>query len=198
MPAVAEVLPGDFCCVPISGFAGLGIEAGQWLLALAHGWPRARIRAMRPYDHAEIYTGQADASAPYGYTVSAYPGNDRPGRSGRRALPCPPAELPGALWSSGLIPLTQAQRDGIVSWALGHDRVPYSFLGYLAIAAHALRLPVPGLRRLIARRARLLCSQFTDAAYADSGVHLFSGVWPGYVDPLQLADYLLALRAAAN
>lgn len=194
-----DVQPGDFACVPISGGIGLGIEIGQWLLALAHGWPRTRARKMRPYDHAEIYIGEADANALYGYTISAYPGNDKPGRSGRRALPCPPAELPGAIWSSSLIPLTPAQRDGIVAWAQAHARVPYSFLGYLAIAAHALRLPIPGLRAYIARHAHLLCSQFCDADYAANGVHLFTDQrWPGYVDPLMLADLLLTLQAGAE
>lgn len=197
MPAPArEVLPGDFCIVPIPGGAGLGIEAGQWLLALLRGWPRARVRRMRPYDHAEIYIGQPDAEGPHGYTIGAYPGNDKPGRSGRRALPCPPAELPGALWSSGLIPLTPAQRDGIVAWAQAHARVPYSLIGYLAIAAHGLRIPLPGLREYIAGTGHMLCSQFTDADYAANGVHLFEdGRWPGFVDPLDLADLLLALAA---
>jgi len=194
-----DVQPGDFCCCPIAGDVGLGIEIGQWILALAHGWPRAKIRAMRPYDHAEIFVGQPDADAPYGYTISAYPGNDKPGRSGRRALPCPPAELPNSIWSSGLIELTPAQRDGIVAWAEAHARVPYSFLDYVAIAAHALRLPIPGLRTYISRLNHLLCSQFCDADYAANGVHLWDDQrWPGYVDPLDLADLLLTLQAAAK
>lgn len=193
------VEPGDFAIVPIAGNVGAGIEFGQWLLALLHGWPRAKVRQMRPYDHAEIYIGQPDEDGPHGYTIGAYPGNDKPGHSGRRALPCPPEQLPGALWSSGLIPLTQPQRDGIVAWAVAHEHTPYSVIGYLAIAAHGLRLPVPGLRDYISSHGHMLCSQLVDADYAANGVHLYDdGRWPGYVDPLMLADLLLGLRAGAS
>ena len=149
---------------------------------------------MRPYDHAEIYIGQPDANAPYGYTVGAYPGGAR-----KIPLPCPPADLPGAVWSSGLIPLTAAQREAVTAWALAHIGTPYSFIDYLAIAAHGLRLPVPGLRAYIQATSHLICSQLVDADYAANGVHLFKDErWPGYVDPLDLADMLLALRAGAE
>lgn len=188
------VEPGDFACVPIAGGVGLGIEVGQWLLALADGWPRTRVRAMRPYDHAEIYIGEADDAAPHGYTVGAYPGGAR-----KVPLPCPPAELPGSIWSSGLIPLTATQRAGIVAWAVAHIGTPYSFIDYLAIAAHGLHLPVPGLKAYVASTNHMICSQLVDADYAANGVHLFDdGRWPGYVDPLELADLLLTLQAGAE
>lgn len=189
MPSETDVQPGDFCIVPISGGVGLGIEVGQWLLALIHGWPRAKVRKMKPYDHAEIYVGMPDADAPHGYVVGAYPGGAR-----KVALPCPPRELPGSLWSSGLIELTPTQRAGITAWAIAHVGTPYSFIDYLAIAAHGLRIPLPGLRAFIAASGHMICSQLTDAAYAANGVHLFAdNRWPGDVDPLDLADLLLGL-----
>lgn len=191
---VLDVQPGDFTVCPISGDVGRGIEIGQWLLALADGWPRTRVRAMRPYDHAEIYIGQPDADGPHGYTIGAYPGGAR-----KVALPCPPAELPGSIWSSGLIPLTAAQRTAIVAWAIDHIGTPYSFIDYLAIAAHGLHIPVPGLRAYIANTKHMICSQLCDADYAAAGVHLFDDQrWPGYVDPLDLADLLLTLQANAE
>lgn len=178
--AVAEPQPGDFCCVPISGAVGLGITIGQWL-----DGDRFQF-----YDHAEIYVGQPDADGPYGYTISAYPGV----RTGRFALPCPAAELPGSLWSSGLISLTPAQRDGIVAWATAHQDVHYSFLDYGALALHALHIPAPGLRSYIQSTGHMICSEFVDAGFTANGMHLFTdGRWEGYVKPGDLAKLLQAL-----
>jgi hypothetical protein len=194
MAASIDVQPGDFCVIPISGGVGFGIEVGQWILALADGWPRAKVRAMRPFDHAEIFIGQPDADGPYGYTIGAYPGG-----AAKKPLPCPPEQLPGSIWSSGLIDLTAAQRDGIVGWAVDHIGTPYSFIDYVAIAAHGLHLPVPGLRAYIASTRHEICSQLVDSAYLANGVHLYAdGRWPGYVDPLDLADLLLTLQAGAG
>jgi hypothetical protein len=168
--------PGDFCCVPVSGATGLGIEIGQWLDG----------DKFQPYDHAEIYTGQPDGAGPHGYTIGAYPGG-----AARRPLPCPAARLPGSLWSSGLIALTAAQRAGIVTWAHAHLGTPYSFLDYAALTAHRLHMPGRWLRRYIASTGHEICSQYVDAAYAAAGVHLFTdGRWPGFVTPGDLAGVL--------
>jgi hypothetical protein len=168
--------PGDFCCVPISGRVGLLIEAGQWLDG----------DRFQPYDHAEVYIGQPDDKAIYGYTVSTYPaGQDR------QALPVPPSALPGALWSSGLIALTPAQRIGIVAWCTEHQDVRYSWADYAALALHRFGLNDPALRRYIARSDRLICSQYVDLAYSVNEVHLFTdGRWPGFVTPAMLAMLL--------
>lgn len=176
--------PGDFCCVPVSGAFGAGIEVGEFLAARLQHQPAE----LRPYDHAEIYVGQADAAGPHGYTYSAYPD-----RRGKKPLPCPPAELPGSVWSSGLYLLTPAQRQGIVSWCEAHPSVSYSWLDYDAIAAHALHLPIPGLRGYIASDGHYICSQYTDTGWLEGGgIHLFNdGRWPGYVTPWDLADLLL-------
>jgi hypothetical protein len=171
----AQVQPGDFCCVPVSGPVGFGISVGQWLDGDKFGF----------YDHTEIYTGQPDAAGPYGYTVSTYPD----GR-GRRALPCEPAQLPGSLWSSGLFSLSAGQRAGITGWALAHQGTEYSFLDYGAIFLHMLHVPAPGLRDYIASTGHQICSQFVDSAYSANGVHLFHDRWPGYVKPGDLARLL--------
>jgi hypothetical protein len=177
--AYAQPRPGDFCCVPVSGPVGVGITLGQWIDG--DRW--------QFYDHAEVYVGQADPLGPHGYTVSAYPGGH-----GRLPLPCLPAELPGSYWSSGLIPLTVLQRQGIIAWAMARRDVEYSFLDYAALAAHMLRIPAPGLRAYISDSRHMICSQFVDACYAANGVHLFEdGRWPGYVKPGDLADLLESL-----
>jgi hypothetical protein len=168
--------PGDFCCVPISGRVGFAIEAAQWLDG----------DRFQPYDHTEIYIGQPDDKAIYGYTVSAYPDGQ-----GKRALPVPPSALPGALWSSGLIPLTPAQRVGIVAWCQEHEDVRYSWLDYAALVLHRFGLRDPALRRYIAATLHMICSYFTDRAYSVNEVHLFQdGRWEGFVTPGDLAGLL--------
>jgi hypothetical protein len=170
--------------VPVSGRVGLGIEIGQWLDG----------DKFQPYDHAEIFVGQADADGPHGYTVSAYPGGH-----GRRPLLCPPAELPGSLWSSGLIALTDAERQAIIAWAMDHQHVGYSFADYGALILHHLHLNLPWLQSYIGSTGHLICSQFVDAGYAAAGVHLFSDKrWSGYVKPADLAQLLQELMALAH
>jgi len=177
--ALVRPQPGDFCCVPVSGVTGFGIEAGQWLDG----------DKFQPYDHAEVFTGGASAEdAPYGYTVSAYPDG-----KGLKPLPCPPGELPGSLWSSGAVKLTQGQRRAICAWAQSHEDVRYSFLDYGALVLRRLHIPAPGLRGFIASSEHMICSQFVDTCYAACGVHLFDdGRWPGYVTPAMLAELLQA------
>lgn len=188
---LAEPQSGDFCCVPIAGGLGFGIEVGQWIAG----------DAFQPYDHAEVYVGQADKAAPYGYTYSAYPRSK--GFTGKRPLPCPPAQLPGSLWSSGILEPTQAQRAGIVAWCEAHPDVEYAFLDYAELTVHTLHIPVPGLRNLIASDKSYICSQYVDSSwlYGPSlngapPYHLFTdGRWPGFVKPGDLAGLLLVTKA---
>jgi hypothetical protein len=158
---------------------GLGITVGQWLDG----------DAFQFYDHTEIYIGKADAAGPYGYTVSAYPDGH-----GKRPLPCPSWQLPGSLWSSGLVDLTGAQRTGITAWAMAHQDTTYSFLDYGALALHALHVPAPGLREFIKSTGHMICGQWTDAGYRFGGeVQLFDDKrWEGYVKPGDLAKLLQA------
>jgi hypothetical protein len=173
---VAQPRPGDFVCVPISGPVGVGVTIGQWL-----DGDRFQF-----YDHTEVYVGRANADGPFGYTVSTYPNGQ-----GKRALPCQPKDLPGSLWSAGLIGLTGTQRTGIVEWALAHQDTGYGFLDYGALILHGLHVPAPGLRAYIASTHRLICSQYVDAAYRINGVNLFEdGRWEGYVKPGDLAQLL--------
>jgi hypothetical protein len=184
--AIAEPRAGDFCCVPISGPVGLGISIGQWLAGDRFGF----------YDHAEFYVGEPDAAGPFGYTIGAYPGGAR-----KVALPCRPAELPGSLWSSGLIELTDAQRLKLVAWAqhVVDEKIGYSFLDYAAIIAHMAHLPVPGLREYIDSTRHMDCSQVIDAGELFAGVHLFDDRrWPGYVKPADLSGKLQALLAGRD
>jgi hypothetical protein len=178
---LADPQPGDFVCVPVSGPVGIGITIGQWL-----DGDRFQF-----YDHTAIYVGQPDEAGPYGYTVSTYPNGKC-----RRALPVAAAQLPGSLWSSGLITPGGGQRAGIVAWALAHQDVHYSFLDYGALVTHALHIPAPGLRGYINSTAHMICSQYVTAGFQANGVHLFpAGRWDGYVKPGDLAKLLQQLIA---
>lgn len=182
--------PGDFLVLPIEGSAGLAIEGAQWLERVVQ---EHKLGTPQKYEHAEVYVGLADAAAPNGYTYSAYPNG-----SGKRALPYPPGQVPGALWSSGIISLTQQQRDGIVAWCLAHPAVPYSSLDYLALLGHTLGLETKWLQDYIQNQSHMICSQYTDVAYSSNGVRLFTdGRWPGFVTPLDLALLLESKGAVA-
>jgi hypothetical protein len=187
--ALAEPQPGDFCCLPVSGQFGFGIEAGEFLaetLQHVHG------AKLQPYDHAEVYVGQADAAGPHGYTYSAYPNNGQPGVTGKRALPGPAGLMPGSLWSSGIIELTPAQRSGIIGWCEEHPSVSYSWPDYAAIGLRALGVRTDRLAAYIKSTSSMICSYYTDAAFNRGGdVHLFDdGRWEGFVTPGDLAVML--------
>lgn len=170
---MTTVLPGDFCCIPISGPVGTLISIGEWLNGSAFG----------NYDHAEIYVSMPDANGPHGYTFGAYPGG-----AALVALPCPPEQLSGALWSSGHIQLTNEERAAIVANALSLKGTPYSALDYFALAGHHFHLPVPLLRHYIASSKHMICSQLVDYVYSESGVNLFTDKrWPGFVTPADLS-----------
>jgi hypothetical protein len=97
-------------------------------------------------------------------------------------------------WSTGLVPVTDAQRESAAMMAgrLADAHVGYGWMDYEALVAHALHIPVPGLQAFIGDSRRLICSQLVDFCYASAGAHLFKdGRWPGYVKPSDLG-YLLA------
>jgi len=98
------------------------------------------------------------------------------------------------VWSSGKIELTAEQRAHIVRAAQACADVPtkYSFLDYLAIAAHRFHLPGGRwLRKYVGSTSHLICSQLVDLCYKESGVHLFrDGRWPGYVTPGDLWELI--------
>jgi hypothetical protein len=170
------ISPGDFAVVPISGAGGKLVEFGEFLNG----------SGFTHYEHAEIYTGGATDKHPYGFTFGAYPGG-----ADCKPLLCPPQALPGALWSSGRITLTDQQRASVLAQCQALKGTPYSALDYFALAAHHLHLPVPGLEHYIQDTGHLICSQLVDQVYLQAGLHLFrDGRWPGYVTPADLATLI--------
>jgi hypothetical protein len=159
--------PGDFCCVPIGGPGGKLIGLGERLCG----------SAFSQYQHAFVYLGGMSV-------VEAMP-------HGARTRTLVTVDIPGGLWSSGSVLLGPSERQRVCAAALGYVGVGYSWLDYAAIAAHALRLPVPGLRGYIGSTHHLICSMLVDQCYADAGVHLFDdGRWPGWVTPADLAELI--------
>lgn len=167
MDDAVSPLPGDFGLTSIPGPVGWLIRLGQML---------AGAGAV-DIEHAFLYVGD-------GRIIEAAPGGavetdlaeyaDRPVR-----------------WSTGRIELTDAQRTAIVAAARASIGTPYSFVDYLAIAAHRFHLPLPGLRAYVASSGHRICSQAVDAEYLAAGVHLFrDNRWEGYVMPASL-DQLL-------
>lgn len=163
-----QPLPGDFGLCRITGGVGVLIRLGQWLT----GGGFADI------EHAFVYVGD-------GRIVEAEPGGARETDVSEYA------DRP-ILWSTEKVELTDVQRRAITVIARGYLGTPYSWLDYLAIAAHRFHLPGgPWLRRYIASTKHAICSQLVDAVYQEAGVQLFrDGRWPGYVRPADLAQLL--------
>jgi uncharacterized protein YycO len=161
-------LPGDFCCCDISGNVGGLIHLAQKLSG-GHN---------SQYEHVFIYTGD-------GLAVEARP-------HGAAEIPCPTPKL--QLWSTGIISLTPVQRTRIVTSARAYAerKVGYSYLDYLAIAAHQDHIPFPGLQDFISYTGHMICSQLVDQCYFNGQVNLFTDHrWPGYVRPSDMADVVL-------
>ncbi|KWT57643.1 hypothetical protein ADL21_33665 [Streptomyces albus subsp. albus] len=162
-------MPGDIGITQISGNAGRLIRIGQWLNG----------NGFADYQHAFLVL-------PDGMLIEAEPG-------GATIRPLSVYDGANILY---VCPegLTDRQRDAICAAGRRYEGVPYSFLDYLAIAVHRLRIPFPGLRRYVAATGHMICSQLVDQSYHDAGIPLFSdGRWPGYVTPgalfQRLADF---------
>ncbi|UQA90901.1 C40 family peptidase [Streptomyces halobius] len=159
-------LPGDIGLTQISGVTGRLIRLGQWLNG----------DGFADYQHAFLVL-------PDDRLLEAVPG-------GARIRPLTQYTGSSVLY---VCPegLTGQQRTAICDAAMEYVGVPYSFLDYLAIAAHRFHVPLPGLRRYIASTRHMICSQLVDQCYLDAGVHLFAdGRWPGYVTPMALYQLL--------
>ncbi len=165
-PVATTPQPGDFAVVSSGGLAGKLVAFGEKLNG----------SAFTQYQHAFIYLGD-------GQIVQAEP-------AGASVRPLTGHAV--TLWSTGIIPLTETQRQAIVNAAHRYAaaKTDYSFLDYLALAAHRLHISVPGLKRYIKSTGHMICSQLVDQGYEDAGVHLFKGRWNGYVTPADLAERL--------
>jgi hypothetical protein len=158
--------PGDIGLTSITGPVGRLIRIGQWLNGNGFG----------PWEHAFIVL-------PGNQLIEAMPG-------GARVAPLSEYDNREVLYVSPA-GLTDAQRKAICDCALKYRGVGYSFLDYLALAAHRFHLPIPRLRRYIESTRHQICSALCDRAYLDAGQRLFDdGRWTGYCTPMAIADAL--------
>lgn len=153
-----DIKPGDFALTKITGLTGRAISLGQRFIGDG-----------APVQHAMLYLGD-------GKVVQAMPG-------GAECVPLADASPP-VVWSSGVIRLTDYERQVIVGTGYSLIGTPYSFLDYGSIALATFGLRPAWLRRYVADSNHMICSQLVDFAYEMAGVHLFSdGRIPGDVTP---------------
>ncbi|MEU3986104.1 hypothetical protein AB0F77_39610 [Streptomyces sp. NPDC026672] len=166
-------MPGDFALTKISGLTGAFINAGQYLVGDGS-----------PVQHAFVYVGN-------GYVVQAMPG-------GAEMIRLEDASEP-VVWSTGKVPLTEAERLFISECAIGLVGTPYSFLDYASIALAHYRIRPRWVRDFVADSGHLICSQLIDYAYECADVHLFDdGRIPGDVTPGDLWKLLHPKRVTST
>ena len=203
MQQVALPQPGDFACVPVRGVGGFFIGCGQ----LAAGY--WRHPSLARYRHTFIYVGEVSASAaevnqlhhhgwcgPGVYVEEAMPRGARLRRLGRTAGDAWAVYGTTALWSTGILALSDAQRAAAVRAALGKLGTPYSVLDYLSLVAYHLHVRTASLQRFVKDSGHQICSQDTDWVWDCTGRRIFNdGRWDGDVMPADLAYALVRARA---
>lgn len=166
-------LPGDFALTRIRGITGAFVAAGQALVGDA-----------APVQHAMVYVGD-------GQIVQAMPG-------GAELIRLEDASEPVA-WSTGRVPLTGREREGITFAARALVGTPYSFLDYASIALAHFRVRPAWVTDYVASTGHLICSQLVDEVYLRAGVHLFDdGRLPGDVTPGDLYRILHPQRVTTT
>lgn len=158
---------GDIGIVTMPGAVGKIIRIAQWLNG----------GGFHNYEHAFVVVGPDDPALNDGsMIVEAMPGGallsalSRYDGLGAVYLRCP-----------------DHLRADVTAATIALEGVPYSFLDYLALAAHRMHIPVPGLRSYIYTSRHAICSQLADRAADNGGWHLFDdGRWEGYVTPADL------------
>ncbi|MEU0860639.1 hypothetical protein ABZ352_35530 [Streptomyces griseofuscus] len=165
--------PGDFALTKITGFTGALINAGQYLVGDGS-----------PVQHAYVYVGD-------GQIVQAMPG-------GAECIPLEEASEP-VIWSTGRIPLTDWDRQGIVFAARCLVGTPYGFLDYASIALAHYHVRPRWVRDFVADSGHLICSQLVDEAYRRAEVQLFPDHrLPGDVTPGDLWKLLQHQRVTST
>ncbi len=156
---------GDFGLFIGSDYVSRAIRFGEWLNG----------SKFTQYTHAVIRVSND-------ILVEAAPG-------GARTVSISHYPVGQMTWSSW--PLTDEQRAKVSVASYACVGTPYSYLDYVALAAHRLHIPAPHLRAYIESSRHMICSQLVDYTYQQAGVAMFEdNRWPGYVTPADLAEVL--------
>jgi hypothetical protein len=170
--------PGEIGLTWISGWTGFWVTLGQWLAGDGGLWPfrRPRKNLERGYPtHAFLVLKK-------GFIIEAQPGGavvshlDR--YKGRKVI-------------FSKLPLTDEQRRAVPAAAVRYEDVPYSFLGYVYLAAWRLGIRPEWLAKKVRNTGHQICSQLCDQILSDVGFHLFQdGRLPQDVTPGDLYHLL--------
>jgi len=209
--SLADVRPGDICITKmgglVPGFFPVGV--GQWLCKESF-----RVGPFRA-DHVLICSK--------GYTQDRETGTGRFGRA-VQAMPRGAEEIaltPAKHWTDGAVWFRlpedypgQAEDAAAIARLFVSEKVPYSFLSYLALAAWSRGLKVERLERWIDRRddsirpamhrlhrvdswskgqglpAEAICSVLVDQAWSLAGKRVIEGVARQCVTPGKMAIQL--------
>lgn len=156
--------PGDFGLTKIGGILGFFVSLGQHLAGDSS-----------KYTHAFIVLDEESV-------IAAQPGGARVDKLIDYKNK--------AIYSS--FDLTPDQRSAIIAYARAYEGTPYSYLDYLAIALARLGIKPQWLKRFIANKGHMICSQMVDEVYKKAGVHLFNdGRLPQEVTPGDLLYVLV-------
>lgn len=161
--------PGDFGLVSISGNVGFLIRLGQFLNG----------DGFADYEHAFIYIGN-------GQIVEAEPG-------GARIAQLSEYDGRSIIWSTGLIDLTDDERNTIVEKAVGQVGTSYSFLDYFAILFYRLGIKIPSIVKRVEDDGHLICSVLVAYDYGAVGIRIRSDFQNYLVTPGYLRKYLANL-----
>lgn len=178
------IRPGDFAVVNTgTKYVTAGIRLAEYAADLADFHPDKRVS---DWDHAVMCTR-------IGVQGTVYIAEAQPG--GAVEVPWHYDARPH-LWSSGIIDMPEAAGAQAIRYTQpgfwGKAGVPYSAADYLAIAAHSLHVPVPGLQEFIKTSGHMICSQLCDRAANQAGKHLFTDDrWDGFVKPSDLGLLLV-------
>jgi cell wall-associated NlpC family hydrolase len=129
----------------------------------------AQRHGFADYEHAFVYLGN-------GEIAEAEPG-------GARIAELIEYDARNVVW----LRCPPARRQAVADAARSLEHTPYSFLDYLALAAHRLHIPAPWLRTYIASHKHKICSAFADYAAQLGGWQIFlDGRWDGDVTPADI------------
>lgn len=162
--------PGDYGLwrTPWSGWAPRAV--GGWLL----GW-LIRWGTRSNFNHAVLYVGDGEVGESLGDGFVIH--HDR--------------ELDAYVWSTGAVPVTDAERVKIVAAAHAMQGVPYGYLDILALALSTRGLCFKWAFDRIARTDTSICSQAVARCWDEAGIELVAGklaceVTPGDLDDVRL------------
>jgi hypothetical protein len=177
--------PGEIGLTWISGWTGFWVTILQWMSGDGGLWP-----FRRPKENLERgFPTHVFLVLEGGKTIEAQPGGAVIGHVDRYM---------GRKVIYSKLPLEPWQRGAVSTEARKYRGVPYSWLGYVYLAAWRLGIRPDWLRDKVRSTGHQICSQLVDQILTDVGFHLFQDgrlsqdVTPG--DIYELLNALLWLE----